>query len=636
MKRFDRSGNVFERAHSRIGRAARWAALAAMLSPQPGAFGMAVLESGHVGLSAEAPAVTANGEASLKSISYTDKVVRIKLDKEVAYRVFSLNAPPRVVVELPNTIHGPKPYEASVKDDVLKRIRSSQFKTAPELVTRIVFDLPRMLPYRAERKGDTFLIRFDAGKGASPAEAETVVEGDVEAEVTAAAQARVARKSTKRGPKDLLASLPKNPITIDFDDADIRDVIRVLAEMSGINMIYASELRGFVTIHLDQVPFDEVFNTVLTTQGLVSQQIGNNILRILTPEALNTDRSRSVTTYRTFLLNYGQASEIASHLGAVRISPTAKVTVDARNNALIVTDTPEGLAAAERLISELDRKPAQVLIETKLVQIDLNKALDLGIQWEYANSRPLSDRNSNSRRIIGQRVITEGSEAGEGKVGFGFGSASAIAGAPAVAEVVVNAADAATRGTGVNLAGPTSAGITFGFINSSELLTATLGALETERQAKTLTNPKIITTNNQQAKIQIGQKVPFLQTTVSPGGAATQSTVFADVGFIIDVTPTINEDNRIRLKVKPESSAVTGTTDAGPTINTTTAETEVILRDGDTIVIGGLVSETMVEAARKVPLLGDLPVLGVFFRSISESKVRQELLVFITARIVPD
>ncbi|HMU75286.1 MAG TPA: type II and III secretion system protein, partial [Elusimicrobiota bacterium] len=163
-----------------------------------------------------------------------------------------------------------------------------------------------------------------------------------------------------------------------------------------------------------------------------------------------------------------------------------------------------------------------------------------------------------------------------------------------------------------------------------------LGALETENEAKTLTNPKIITTNNQNAKIQIGQKVPFLQTTVSPGGTATQSTVFADVGFIIDVTPTINEDNRIRLKVKPESSNVEGTTDAGPTINTTTAETEVILRDGDTIVIGGLVSENMVKSVSKVPLLGDLPVLGVFFRSLSDTKKRQELLVFITARIVPD
>lgn len=594
---------------------------------------MAVLESGHLDSTADGTSISSNNEASLKSISYDRHAVRIKLDKEVAYRVFTLNSPPRVVVELPNTLHGPKPYEASVKDDVLKRIRSSQFKTSPEMVARIVFDLPRMVAFKTVREGDSIVLRFNAGKevsesSAAPAREENL-QGEAEESLSAAAQVRVGGKSGKRAPKDILSSLPKNPITIDFDDADIRDVIRVLAEMSGINMIYASDLRGFVTVHLDQVPFDEVFSTVLTMQGLVSQQIGNNILRILTPEGLNTDRARSVTTYRTFFLNYAKASDLGAHLAAVKISPTGRFTVHTPNNALVVTDTPEGLAAAERLISELDRKPAQVLIETKLVQLSLGKSLDLGIQWEYANNRPLSDRNPANRRIIGQRVNTDGTEVPAGKVGF-VGQDSAGS------DVVTTALDSASRGTGVNLAGPTKAGITFGFINSSELLTATLGALETENEAKTLTNPKIITTNNQNAKIQIGQKVPFLQTTVSPGGTATQSTVFADVGFIIDVTPTINEDNRIRLKVKPESSNVEGTTDAGPTINTTTAETEVILRDGDTIVIGGLVSENMVKSVSKVPLLGDLPVLGVFFRSLSDTKKRQELLVFITARIVPD
>lgn len=614
-------------------RAARLLALAAFLFPQPGAFGMAVLESGHLDSTADGTSISSNNEASLKSISYDRHAVRIKLDKEVAYRVFTLNSPPRVVVELPNTLHGPKPYEASVKDDVLKRIRSSQFKTSPEMVARIVFDLPRMVAFKTVREGDSIVLRFNAGKevsesAAAPAREENL-QGEAEESLSAAAQVRVGGKSGKRAPKDILSSLPKNPITIDFDDADIRDVIRVLAEMSGINMIYASDLRGFVTVHLDQVPFDEVFSTVLTMQGLVSQQIGNNILRILTPEGLNTDRARSVTTYRTFFLNYAKASDLGAHLAAVKISPTGRFTVHTPNNALVVTDTPEGLAAAERLISELDRKPAQVLIETKLVQLSLGKSLDLGIQWEYANNRPLSDRNPANRRIIGQRVNTDGTEVPAGKVGF-VGQDSAGS------DVVTTALDSASRGTGVNLAGPTKAGITFGFINSSELLTATLGALETENEAKTLTNPKIITTNNQNAKIQIGQKVPFLQTTVSPGGTATQSTVFADVGFIIDVTPTINEDNRIRLKVKPESSNVEGTTDAGPTINTTTAETEVILRDGDTIVIGGLVSENMVKSVSKVPLLGDLPVLGVFFRSLSDTKKRQELLVFITARIVPD
>jgi type IV pilus assembly protein PilQ len=483
-------------------------------------------------------------------------------------------------------------------------------------------------------------IQFETGKEAASLPKEPMdatIQGETTETIESTARDRSTDRSGKSTPKDLLANLPKNPITIDFDDADVRDVIRVLSEMSGINMIYAADLRGFVTVHLNQVPFNEVFTTVLSMQGLVSQQIGNNILRILTPDALTVDRNRAVVTYRTFLLNYGKASEIATHLAAVRVNASGRVTVDDRNNALVVTDTPEGLAAAERLISELDRKPAQVLIETKLVQIDLDKSLDLGIQWEYGSNRPLGNGNPNNRRLIGQRFIDASDPLGTnreitssaGKIGFsGVDSAGANS--------ITYPADSANRGTGVSLPGPTAAGISFGFINSSEMLTATLGALETERTAKTLTNPKIITTNNQPANIQIGSRVPFLQTTVSPGGTATQSTVFANVGFIIDVTPTINEDNQIRLKVKPESSSVTGITDSGPTIKTTSADTEVILKDGDTIVIGGLVSDSNIESVKKVPLLGDLPVLGVFFRSLSTSKVRQELLVFITARIVPN
>ncbi len=609
----------------RWGSALRVFLAAAVFLPGPAAHGAAVLDGTHRGHGAT---VSVGDVANLKSISYEGKSVRVELDRPMEYRVFALSLPPRLVIELPKTIHGPKPYEAAVNDDTLKRIRSSQFKTNPEMVTRVVLDLPRMVPYRAVQEGNGVVLRFSESSDTPSASREVesgAREGEAAVDVVASASTRSGARGTSR-PKDLLASLPKNPITIDFDDADIRDVIRVLAEMSGVNIIYANDLRGIVSIHLDRVPFDEVFNTVLTTQGLVAQQIGNNILRVLTPEALSTDRARSVTTYKTFTLNYGKASEVSTHLSAVKISPTGRFTVDERNNAIVVTDTPEGLAAAERLIVELDRKPQQVLIETKIIEINLDKSLELGIQWEYSSHM---NQTANGRQIIGIREVTEGTEAAKGSVGFG--------GTNALGEdIVTSAAGPGRRGTGVNLPGAQSSAITFGFINNSDLLTATLDALEKENQTKTLTNPKIVTTNNQAAKIQIGQKVPFLQTTVAGTGTATQTTVFADVGFIIDVTPTISVDNRIRLKVKPEASSVRGITSAGPTIDTTTAETEVMLADGETIVIGGLVSESMIEEASKVPLLGDLPVLGVFFRNTLNQKIRKELLVFITARIVPD
>lgn len=618
-------------AGSKVGRIVRAFLVASLAFPQTSVFAAAMYEGLH-GTSEASVLSKPEGQANLKSISYDKSALRIRLDRSVPYRVFSLSRPPRVVVELSRTVHGPKPYEASVSDGVLDRIRSAQFKSSPEMVTRVVLDVKKMVPYQSAREGDGILLTF--GGTAAQAEAssgsDSLVRGESEETVESTAVERTGGRSGK-GVKDLMAALPKNAITIDFEDAEIKDVLRVLAEMSGVNIIYAADLRGFVTIHLDQVPFNEVFNTILATQGLVAQQMGNNILRILTPESLSTDRARSVVNYKTFVLNYGKASEIMAHLGAVKISPNAKVTVDERNNALVVTDTPEGLSAAERLISELDSKPPQVLIETKIVQIDVNKTLQLGVQWEFANNAA----SGATQRILGIRSETVGTEPADSG-GPGFAGTRVNPATGEVEETVTQASRPGARGTGVSLPGPQQAGITFGFINNSDILTATLNALETDGQTKTLTNPKVITTNNQPARIQIGSKIPFTSTTISGTGLATESITFVDVGFIINVTPTINVDNRIRLKVKPEVSEVADARVSPPTIDTTVAETEVMIKDGETLVIGGLVSEKMVESASKVPLLGDLPVLGVFFRSTSKDKKRKEILVFVTARVVPD
>jgi type IV pilus assembly protein PilQ len=618
---------------SAFGRILRFFLLLSLAVPQSLVFALATYESPH-GKAPSGAIVAAGQTAAIQSISFDQNTLRIALDRTVPYRVFSLSKPPRVVVELTQTVHASKPYEASIGDDVLERIRSAQFKSSPEMVTRVVLDVKQLVPYQASREGHGILLTFKREKeGAGETAVSSPVadvQGEVWEDVEATAIARVGGQGRMKV-KDLLSALPKNPITIDFEEAEIRDVLRVLSEMSGVNVIYAADLRGFVTIHLDQVPFNEVFSTILATQGLVAQQIGNNILRIMTPESLTTDRARSVVNYKTFILNYGKASEIQAHLAAVRISPNAKVTVDERNNALVVTDTPEGLSAAERLISELDRKPPQVLIETKVVSIDVNKTLQLGVQWEFANTA----QSGSTFRVLGQRTEIAGTENAEtGGPGF-----LGVRGNPATGEpeeFVTQASVAGARGTGVSLPGPQQAGISFGFINNSDILTATLNALESDGQTKTLTNPKVITTNNQAARIQIGSQIPYKTTTITGTGLATETITFLSVGFIIDVTPTINVDNRIRLKVRPEVSEVADARISPPTVDTTVAETEVMIKDGETLVIGGLVSEKMVETATKVPLLGDLPVLGVFFRSTSKDKRRKEILIFVTARVVPD
>jgi type IV pilus secretin PilQ/predicted competence protein len=609
--------------------------------------------------------------ASLKGVTFENSVLRIRLDRPVRYRVFSLEKPNRLVIELSDTFHGDKPYTATLKDDVLKKIRFAQFQTAPEKIARVVLEVAHPVPFRASQEGSDLVFTFGeraksqteaavappakkpaveakAVPAATPGSEEggrleggkapvgEVLTGEAEETVESSAIERTvsAGGGRLRRSKDLLGSLPKSPVTIDFDDADIGDVLRVLSEMSGVNIIHAANVRGTVSVHLDQVPFNEAFETILTMQGLVAQQMGSNILRILTPEDLNSDRARAVVTYKTFTLNYAKASEIQPLLGSVKISPGSRTEVNERNNSLIVTDTPEGISAAERLISELDVRPQQVLIEAKIVEVSLNKSMSLGIQWEYSARSMTSGGTANT---MGLRTVTTGAVAtGLASPGFTGTQLNPVSGT--LEQIVTRSATPGERGTGVQLpnSSPNSSAFTFGFINNTDLLTATINALATEGKTKVLSAPRVITLNNKEAKIQVGSKLPFSTVTIAQSGVSTQSITFVDVGIMLQVTPVINADNRVRLHVKPEVSLPGQITSAGPQIDTRNADTEVIIRDGETLVIGGLIDEQTRQSVSKVPILGDIPVLGMFFRSSIDQKNRTELLIFLTPRIVRD
>jgi type IV pilus assembly protein PilQ len=596
------------------------------------------------GLLAFAPAVPAgtagkSGESFLKGVDYKDNRVRISLDHMAPYRVYTLTGPQRLVVDLSGTTHGPGAFSKTVGDGVLSCIRSSQFSIAPDKITRVVLELPRPSAYDAFEEGNNIVLHLGEGKVSDRARGEDSAAVDA-----AAVETLQRRKSAGRGGEDLVSSLPRNRVSIDFDDADIRDVIKVLADMSGVNMIYSAETRGNVTIHLDQVPFNEVFNTILTLQGLVTQQLGDNILRIMTPDALSADRARAVTTYKTVTLNYAKVADVSPHLAAAKISPSGTITVDNVNNALVIKDTPEGIEAAERLIRDLDRRPQQVLIEAKLVDVTLTDNLDIGIQWEYANQKyapggpfgnPLDQGYLTSTQ--GQINAPPGLTIAPGTVGFGL-AADDGTGTGTTEDFTLNAIGPSGRGTGVALPGPQEAAITFGFLKNGQILSATLNALAKKGQTKILSSPKIITLNNQLAKIQVGSRIPYTTTTIGQSGASSTSITFVDTGIQLQVTPTISSNGRIRLKIKPESSSprATGNSAAGPTVDTKTAETEVIILDGETLVIGGLIDETTTRDLQKVPLLGDIPVLGTFFRHTVDDKTRHELLVFVTPRIVQD
>lgn len=419
-------------------------------------------------------------------------------------------------------------------------------------------------------------------------------------------------------------SLPKTPLTMDFQDADVRDVLHLLALKSGLNVIYGTDVTGPISVHLDRVPFDQAFQTVLTLKGLVALPMGPRVIRVVSSVALNAEQSQAATFTRVFRLNYALADDIKRPVDAIRGASGRKgvSSVDVKTNALIITDTQEGLKEAEDLIPVLDLKPAQVDIEAKIVEVSLDKNTELGISWSFAGTAGPRD----SYKIGG--VGTTGANA----------SGTTPATGPGLGGIVQNPSGFAFGSGGAGVLFPASAGsagLSFLTRQGTYALQAQISALATQNRAKVLSNPHIVTTNNTEATINVVDKIPYKLTTVSPTGTA-ESVQFVDSGVKLSVKPTVNADRRITLKVKPEVSNPSGTVGGVPQVKTRNAETTVILRDGETIAIGGLIAENTQKIVSGIPLLMSIPILGHLFKGTSDRKLRTELIVFLTPKIAAE
>ena len=431
--------------------------------------------------------------------------------------------------------------------------------------------------------------------------------------------------------RDIISRMPRDPVTLDFDNTDVRDVIKLLSAKAKVNVIYGADVSGSLTLHLNNVPFNEAFRTVLSMMGLTTDQVGENILRVITPAELTKQRTTSTSITRVFQLNYAKASEVKSTIDSVRAAEGrgGASAADVKTNSLIVTDTLEGLLATENLIAQLDARPRQVLIEAKLVEVLANSGLNYGIQWDYLSADRGKVGGKQGQTLIG------------GLTSQNAASSSVLNPIDQNANAAVGAG-ASGRGTGVGLPADRVFGaLTLGRITNNYFLSATLTAAASEGKAKVLSDPKIATLNNQAASINVTTQIPYVTSNVSSTGVQTQSVSYASTGIMLSVTPSINADGRILLQIMPTVSqpSVTASASAStgaPAIDSRNANTTVLVRDGETIVIGGLINDAFQDTISKVPLLGDIPILGWLFKKKTKTRVRNELLIFVTTRVMPD
>jgi type IV pilus assembly protein PilQ len=419
--------------------------------------------------------------------------------------------------------------------------------------------------------------------------------------------------------------MTRKRITIDLRNADIQNVLRLLAEEGNLNIVASDAVMGTVTLRLRSVPLDDALTIILRSKGLGWEQEGN-ILRVAPLTEFEAEYESQLQRLadsfgleplqvRLIPVNYAEATAMAGLVGGV-LSSRGSVSVDARNNMLVVTDIFSHLETAQALAAQLDNQTPQILIEARIVETNDQFRRQLGIQWggDY-----LADQSiGNATGLLFPSTVGIAGGATDGQTPTAGGSTQP--------NYAVNLPAPAGTGEGGAI------GFTFGSLAGSFNLNVRLSAAESEGSAKIISAPRIMTLDNVGASITSGVSIP-----VSVVSAAGAQTSFVDASLTLDVTPRVTPDGFIFLEVnisKNEPDFENTGSRGDPSIIRREARTQLLIRDGDTTVIGGIFQRNTGFSTSRVPFFGSLPVIGPLFRNSSRTDVRNELLVFITPRIV--
>ena len=414
-------------------------------------------------------------------------------------------------------------------------------------------------------------------------------------------------------------------VSFEFKDIDIHNLLRVIAEVSKRNIVVSDDVKGKITIRLRNVPWDQALDLVLKTKGL-GKEVTGNIIRIAPLGQLSAEREAAAKAtearenseplkVRIIPVNYALAKDVQNKVKDL-LTKRGSVTIDDRTNTLIVRDIQETLSRAESLVRTLDTQTPQVLISARIVEASSNFSRDVGIQWGGNLSASQALGNSTGLSFPSNAAAAGGVP---GAFGGGFG-------VPAQPNWAVSfpAAVAENQGGGV--------GFSFGSAGGAALLNMRLTALETEGVLKTVSAPKVTTLDNKEAIIGQGISIPFSQVS-----AAGVNTVFVEAKLELKVTPHVTSDGSVLLKIKATNNQPNDTltgANGQPSITKREAETEVLVKDGDTTVIGGIYTRKTAENLAQVPFFGDIPIIGWLFKSKNVVDDRTELLVFISPTIV--
>jgi len=561
----------------------------------------------------------------------------------------------------------------------VRGVRLGQFR--PD-VARVVIDLTAAMPYQISRDGVSVVVSF-ATVAQVPAESAPTLKAasekipvdrpafryDVSGPHSAVSSAKLRRVSAPRfalpgeltQPSVLLASFggsteparptPQQaaqqqsgnaaatvansqatatgrytgePISVNLKDVDLKDFFRLIHEISGLNVVLDPAVKGSLTIVLDEVPWDQALDIVLQNNGL-DKQLSGNVLRIATRDTMKKEAEGQRDLERaqaeavapvtvTRVLSYGKAEKMKDTLKKF-LSSRGDILSDDRSNQLIIRDIPSVIPVIDNLIRQLDRKSQQVEIEARVVSASRSFAQDIGVQLGFAGTA------TSGRSVI----------AGNPAVGTSTTTSSPIP-PPFIGTGTSGSGTPLPLNVNLGAAAPTS-GLFLGHRSPNFAVDFFITAAETKGVGKLLSKPRVVTQNNEKAVIKQGQKIP-IQTTINN----TISIQFIDAVLKLEVTPQITAEGTVFMDVLVENTQI----NAGipriqgvPALDTQSEETKVLVADGGTVVVGGIIISSQNVTTTEVPLLGSLPLIGHLFKRNNVIINSQELLFFLTPRIIP-
>jgi type IV pilus assembly protein PilQ len=435
------------------------------------------------------------------------------------------------------------------------------------------------------------------------------------------------------------AGKPKTPggytgekLSLNFQNIEVRAVLQVIADFTSLNIITSDTVSGNLTLRLKDVPWDQALDIILQAKGLDMRKTGNVVWiaprdELATKEKLALEARQQISDLEpvrteSFQLNYQKAEDfqkIITDANQRILSKRGSAVVDSRTNQIFVQDTPSKLDEVRDLLKKVDRSVRQVLIEARIVEATDTFSKNVGARLGYNDATGQGSQipGSTSRALVGGGLPATGFTTGQ----------------------TTTTANFITDSLSSNMAAPGLGGVNPGqfsliLMNSAmtKFLNLEITALQADGKGKIISSPRVITADNVEASIEQGTQIPYQQATSSGATSVT----FANAVLSLKVKPQITPDDNVIMKLNVNKDSVGQPTSAGPAIDTKKVTTEVLVENGGTVGIGGIYQQTESSSLTKVPLLGDIPLLGFFFRQELQSNNKSELLIFVTPRIVKD